>query len=118
GSFYRATGGDAASDCGTVFKMDAAGTVTTLHSFSGSDGGGPGGLIQASDGSFYGMTGYGGASEGCQSGCGTVFKMDATGRLTTLHSFSGGDGSLPNGLIQACDGGLYGTTAGGGTAGA
>src|SRR5439155_10886837 len=120
GSFYGTTSGGGAHQNGTVFKLDAAGRLTTLHSFAGgSEGQNPlAGLIQARDGSFYGMTGYGGASEGCQSGCGTVFKMDATGRLTTLHSFSGGDGIYPNGLIQACDGRLYGTTSGGGTAGA
>src|SRR5207249_2555117 len=42
-------------------------------------------LIQASDGSFYGTTSYGGASDH-----GTVFNVDAAGRLTTLHSFAGG----------------------------
>src|SRR5207249_8527538 len=102
------------SGYGTVFKLDAAGTLTTLHSFNGSDVWSPSGLIQARDGSFYGTTAEGGAS-----GNGTVFKMDATGTLTTLHSFSGSDGTQPRaGLIQACDGRLYGTTSGVGTTGA
>src|SRR5439155_10411314 len=76
GSFYGTTRGEDGVPGGTVFKLDAAGTLTTLHSFSGSNGSsGPNGLIQASDGSFYGTTE------------GTVFKIDAAGTLTTLHSF-------------------------------
>ncbi len=71
------------------------------------------GLIQASDGNFYGTTLYGGAS-----GYGTVFKMDAAGTLTTLHSFNQSDGANPYArLIQASDGNLYGTALGGGPKG-
>src|SRR5206468_3906956 len=77
GSFYGTTPGGGVSG-GTVFKIDAAGILTTLHSFSGSDGRYPGaGLVQANDGSFYGTTQEGGAS-----GAGTVFKIDAAGTLT------------------------------------
>src|SRR5207249_8830300 len=86
--------------------------LTALHSFTGSDGTSPAGLIQASDGSFYGTT-YGGGA----SGDGTVFKMDAIGALTTLHSFTGSDGSSPSSLIQASNGSLYGTTGRGGAYG-
>ena len=104
GSFYGTTVFGGASGRGTVFKMDSAGTLTTLHSFSlGSDGGGPhAGLIQASDGSFYGTTTQGGAA-----GAGTVFNVDSASTLTTLYSFSGGsDGGNPyvGSLIQASDG--------------
>src|SRR4029077_12758546 len=63
----------------------SAQTVTTLHSFNGSDGQSPNAaLVQASDGNFYGTTAVGGAhSEGM------AFKITAAGTLTTLHSFSG-----------------------------
>src|SRR5438132_532553 len=68
------------------------------------------GLIQTSDGSFYGPTQSGGAS-----GYGTVFKIDDVAGLTTLHSFTGSDGRSPEaGLIQASDGTFYGTTSYGG----
>src|SRR5438034_890839 len=104
GSLYGTTYSGGAWGSGTVFKMDAAGTRTTLHSFTGSDGAQPyAGLIQASDGNFYGTTSS------------TVFKMDAAGTLTTLHSFTGFDSArLYAGLIQASDGSFYGTTYDGG----
>jgi len=53
----------------------AAVTLTTLHSFSGPDGANPvGGLVQGSDGDFYGMTEYGGLgyTGANSSGNGTV----------------------------------------------
>src|SRR5436190_5333563 len=92
---------------GTVFKIDAAGRLTTLHSFTTSEGDSPyGGLIQASDGSFYGTARNDGAA-----GYGIVFKIDPAGTLTTLHSFTWADGAFPcAGLIQATDGSFYGTT--------
>jgi len=91
----------------------SAQTLTTLHSFNGADGRSPeGALVQGGDGNFYGTTPLGGAHAK-----GTVFKIDATGNLTTLHSFSGppGDGAAPfGGLVQGGDGNFYGTTASGG----
>jgi uncharacterized repeat protein (TIGR03803 family) len=102
--------------CGTIFKITTTGTLTTLHSFDLTDGAGPsGGLIQATDGNFYGMTYYGGASNSnCTSGtCGTIFKITAAGALTTLHIFDYTDGANPeDGLILASDGNFYGTTGG------
>ena len=57
--------------CGTVFKMTPSGTLTTLHSFDGTDGASPyGGLMQAANGFFYGTTHGGGAD-----GYGTVFRL-------------------------------------------
>src|SRR5438876_2072060 len=92
GNFYGTTSFGGASGNGTVFKMNAAGTLTRLHSFTGSDGARPvAGLIQATDSTFYGTT-LGGGSLG---GYGTVFKVDGAGMLTTLYSFSGIDGWNP-----------------------
>ncbi len=93
---------------GTIYRMDGSGTVTVIHSFSGSDGGQPfAGLVQASDGYLYGTTRFGGAYD-----YGTVFKLDTSGNLTVLHSFSGMDGGIPlAGLIQGSDGSFYGTTS-------
>jgi uncharacterized protein (TIGR03437 family) len=102
--------------CGTVFKITPSGTLTTLHSFSGTDGGAPtGGLAQGTDGNFYGTTAYGGANNICNGGCGTIFNMTPVGALTTLHSFGETDGDVPYvGLVQATNGNFYGTATYGG----
>jgi uncharacterized repeat protein (TIGR03803 family) len=118
GNFYGTTavGGASVSSGGTVFKITPEGTLTTLYSFCSltncADGANPhAGLIQASDGNFYGTTYVGGTP-----GVGTVFKITPGGALTTLHSFMGTDGEEPEGgLIQASDGDFYGTTVNGGT---
>jgi uncharacterized repeat protein (TIGR03803 family) len=110
--------GPCSEQCGTIFKITTNGTLTTLHSFNLTDGGGPRGLVQASDGTFYGTTYSGGLSNSnCDTGtCGTVFKMTPTGALTTLHSFNYTDGANPGvAPIQANDGNLYGTTLRGGS---
>jgi uncharacterized repeat protein (TIGR03803 family) len=95
--------------------MTSEGALTTLHVFDGTDGENPvGGLIQATDGNFFGATSFGGGSA-CFSdfGCGTIFEITSGGALTTVHYFDGSDGVLPDGgLTQATDGNLYGTTAG------
>jgi uncharacterized repeat protein (TIGR03803 family) len=107
--------------CGTVFKITPSGKLTTLYSFctqtNCSDGLAPGaGLVQATDGNFYGTTVLGGANSVCpnSNGCGTVFKNTPAGELT-LHVFDGTDGQYPvAGLLQATDGNFYGTTNEGG----
>jgi uncharacterized repeat protein (TIGR03803 family) len=107
--------------CGTVFKVDANGKETVLHSFSGgtTDGQWPyAGLLRDTAGDFYGTTYYGGGTD-CDSGfgCGTVFKLDTTGKETVLYSFSpnGAGGQYPNaGVVRDQAGNLYGTTTSGG----
>jgi uncharacterized repeat protein (TIGR03803 family) len=114
GNFYGTTFKGGTNNDGTVFEMTAAGTLTTLHSFNGSDGSNPlSGVIRAVNGNFYGTAPFGGADLS-----GTVFQMTPGGTLTTFHTFNGSDGASPNGLVQATDGNLYGTTAGGGTSSA
>jgi uncharacterized repeat protein (TIGR03803 family) len=119
GNFYGTTTGGGAvqtyeceGGCGTVFKVTPSGALTTLYSFHGNDGYTPfDGLVQGTDGNFYGTTNRGGAY-GC---CGTVFKITPQGALTLLHSFTGAGGGGPYGrLIQAIDGNFYGTTTAGG----
>ena len=117
GNFYGTTSQGGVYGCGTVFKITSAGTLTTLYSFSSQTNcpnsqTGNASLIQATDGNFYGTTGAYGAN-----GLGSVFAMTPSGILTTLHSFSGGDGAGPSGLTQATDGKFYGTTGGGGAYG-
>jgi uncharacterized repeat protein (TIGR03803 family) len=118
GDFYGTTFEGGVNGAGTVFKVTSGGTLTTLYSFCAqadcTDGEYPyAGLIQAANGDFYGTTESGGAH-----GYGTVFKITAHGKLTTLYSFcsqsdcADGDDSHA-GLIQASDGDFYGTTASG-----
>jgi uncharacterized repeat protein (TIGR03803 family) len=89
--------------------------LTTLYSFGGSDGSNPNGLVQGTDGNFYGTTYRGGAYTNYGDGLGTVFKTTPSGALTTLYSFGDIDGDGPvDGLVQGADGDFYGTTEYGG----
>jgi uncharacterized repeat protein (TIGR03803 family) len=127
GNFYGTTEFGGANGAGTVFKITPGGMLTTLYSFCPQtncpDGDGPqAGLVQGTDGNFYGTTfngGYTGDNCGTYFGCGTVFKITPSGTLTTLHSFCTQvrcpDGENPwAGLVQASDGNFYGTTSAGG----
>jgi len=89
-------------------------TFTLLYAFTGgADGGDPeGGLIMDSQGNLYGATAVGG-NPACLHGCGTVFKVNTTGKESVLYSFAGtdGDGYFPSAtLVQNVQGNLYGTT--------
>jgi uncharacterized repeat protein (TIGR03803 family) len=95
---------------GTVFRMELSGSLTTLHSFTGLDGGIPSDVLaEGSDGRFYGATYAGGLSD-----YGTLFRVDSSGQFSLLHQFSGAeDGGHPlGGLLAASDGYVYGTTVG------
>jgi uncharacterized repeat protein (TIGR03803 family) len=117
GFLYGGTwvGGDAS--VGTLFRIDTAGSVlTTLHSFSTSDGVGPSAaLLLAADGNLYG-TGIVGGGGACISGCGTVYRIATDGDgFATVHTFQPDSGAGPTaGLTQSADGGLYGATEFGG----
>lgn len=107
--------GATTSLCGTVFKVTPAGAFTLLHRFTptANDGMGPdyGGLVQAGDGNFYGVTSLGGASN-----LGTIYRITPSGTFTLVHSFGGSDGQNPlGGLVKGSDGNLYGTTSQGGS---
>jgi uncharacterized repeat protein (TIGR03803 family) len=118
GDIYGTTSAGGSMGYGTVFSMTAGGKPTTLYNFcslSGcADGANPyGGLIQATDGNFYGTTYFGGSKNN-----GTVYKLSSSGALTTLHSFAGSDGAGPVGSpVEDTNGNLYGTTVGGGNSG-
>src|ERR1700733_13571990 len=91
-------------------------TLTTLHNFAEPDGENPfDGLVQGSDGNYYGTAGGGGATNN-----GPVFKMTPSGGETVLYSFCSQpqcvDGTSPYAsLVQGTDGNFYGTTSQGGT---
>jgi uncharacterized repeat protein (TIGR03803 family) len=69
GNFFGATGLEGVDGDGIIFEMTPSGTVTTLHSFDGTDGNGPGALVQDTNGIFYGVT------SGAQVDNGTIFSL-------------------------------------------
>jgi len=115
GNFYGTTFEGGANLAGTVFKMTPSGAFTILYNFCSLPGCPDGvtpatGLVQATDGNFYGTTTLGGNYNG------TIFQITPSGKLTTVHAFNGSDGCDPRGaLVQHTDGKLYGTTFTGGT---
>jgi len=114
GNLYGTTsaGGDASGD-GVVFKLTTAGKITILHTFNGADGSTPlGGLVQASDGNFYGVTSAGGGLSH-----GTLFSVNFAGVFTNLFNFDKTTfGTTPElTLIQHTTGPIYGDTFDGGT---
>ncbi len=108
-------------NCGTVYEISTAGELTVLHTFQGQDyddGATPThGVIQGTDGNFYGTTAQGGAN-----GLGFVYKMTPNGELKGLpaipplppssfdYSFTTTDAEygLPRALAQGSDGNIYG----------
>ncbi len=87
---------------GSIFSITTDGTLTTLYSFPSFDhvdGANPFGLMQHTDGKFYGTTSEGGTSINCDSfnsiGCGTVFSLDlGLGPFVTFVVPSGKVGSV------------------------
>jgi uncharacterized repeat protein (TIGR03803 family) len=110
------TGSGHRSGCGTVFAITTSGAETVLRSFEGGNGESPlAGLLDI-NGTLYGTT-----SQGGKHRSGTVFAITTSGMFRVLHSFEGdgsGDGDFPTAGLININGTLYGTTLGGGQAGA
>jgi uncharacterized repeat protein (TIGR03803 family) len=74
GNFYGVAqygGEDCTTGCGTLFRMTPAGVLTTLYEFTGGNfSWGPWGLVQDTDGTFYGATTSGGPKD-----VGTVYSV-------------------------------------------
>jgi uncharacterized repeat protein (TIGR03803 family) len=95
GDLYGTTFIGGNHDGGTVFKITLSGVFTSLYSFCSqspncADGQAPtAGLVEATNGMFYGTTSQGGVNSGdsCGSGCGTLFRISPAGKLTTLYNF-------------------------------
>ena len=54
-----------------------------------TDGGAPyAGMVQATDGNFYGANvDQGASSAGCPNGCGTIFQITPSGNFSVLYNF-------------------------------
>ena len=106
GNLYGTTRDGGRDNFGTIFKVTADGTLTTLVAFNGTNGAAPqGGLALGKDGNFYGTTTLGGSVRS-----GTVFRFSTNGVLTTLVSFNGTNGANPQcQLVMDANGTFYGT---------
>lgn len=113
GDFYGTTlySSDFGQGNGTAFKMNRQGRLTALATFPDRNSQPEGGLLQASDGNFYGTTLRGGSA-----GKGSVFQLTPAGALSTLVSFTSTNfgGDKLNHVVQGSDGNLHGTTNRGG----
>jgi uncharacterized repeat protein (TIGR03803 family) len=118
GNLYGvAEDGGSAQGSGTFYRVTLDGRLTTLYKFCPVrgcfDGQVPRGIMQASDGNFYGIAQYGG-----RGGYGTIFRISPTGAFKLMHTFCSltncADGLLPLfAPVEGSDGNLYGTAAGG-----
>ncbi len=122
-------GGNYSTQCayqlGTIFQLTPSGSYTTIYSFvnqgtaCGPTGAAPiTGLVQGTDGQFYGTTLDGGSF--CGTGCGTLFRVTSSGVFTLLYSFCLGctEGQSPDAaLIQDTNGEFYGSSNVGGPGG-
>ena len=115
--------GDTGFGGDNIYKLDATGNFEVLYTFCNrkncADGYSPNAPVRDSAGNIFGTTYFGGNAgcKGCQTGDGVVFKIDANGVETVLHTFTGGttDGLNPRyRLKQNGQGNLYGVTSFGG----
>ncbi len=118
GNFYGVRPGTiSSSSSGDIVRMTPSGSITSLYSFSSTDGNGlnvngagPTIVVAASDGNLYGLTGAGGPN-----GHGTVFRLSPTGVLTTLYARLATDGTGDAALLEGADGNFYGVASNGGS---
>jgi uncharacterized repeat protein (TIGR03803 family) len=112
---------DGGVGCGTVFKLNPAGTLKVIHSFQDkADGAAPlARVVLDTPGNIYGTTPAGGIVTcqlgGSYSGCGVVFKFTPGGTESELYKFNRSNNGLSpwGGLTMDSEGTLYGTTQGG-----
>jgi uncharacterized repeat protein (TIGR03803 family) len=117
GNLWSTTLSGGTNNMGTAFKLTPGGKLTVVYNFTSTTGQPASGLTLGTNGNFYGATFNGGTGTACVGGCGTVFELTPSGKLTVLWNFTGGnDGQFPySGPIEGTDGNFYGTTYQGGT---
>ncbi len=113
GNFYGVTTASGPDGAGSVFKATPGGSVTLLYGFpfSGSARGDYYPLVQAADGSLYGVS-----TQSGENGQGTIYHLNTDGsNFTVVHDFAGddSDGGDPDSIILGSDGNLYGSTIAG-----
>ena len=106
GNLYGTTSAGGSNNVGEVYELTPQGSVTVLHNFGAeSDGVSPlAGLVLASDGNFYGVTGGGGSANP-----GTLFRVSPTGQYSVVQGVTPMDGREHQAtLMQHTNGKLYG----------
>jgi uncharacterized repeat protein (TIGR03803 family) len=115
GALYGTTNGGGSGGYGTVFRIDAAGAFSTVLSFdyftNGAYPTAP--LVVGTAGRLFGSTPYGGAGDR-----GTLFQLQADGRVQGVIALDDSAHTVQAGLRPARDGMLYVPSYAGGTAGA
>ncbi len=109
GNFYGIGGGTTGN--GAIVKVTPTGTITAIYRFAGGpQGSEPQGLVEATDGNFYGVLNQGGVSGG-----GSIYRVTPAGVFTKLHDFYVASGYYPEGSpMQHTTGKLYGFAYSGG----
>src|SRR6266568_3285630 len=102
GNLYGKTSWSGPGGGGTIFRIGPSGDLATIFSFNQTTGhADKNGLVQASDGNFYGSNVTG------------IWRVTPSGQGTVLYHFNAPlDGGGTGELIQAKDGNLYGVTYG------
>jgi uncharacterized repeat protein (TIGR03803 family) len=102
-----------ADTTGTVYEiLHGSNTVKTLATFGNLDGYSLTGVSLDNQGNVYGAI----SGEGKNHGDGSVFEIARGSKtVTTLATFNGTNGTVPNSVVADGQGDVYGTTAIGGT---
>jgi uncharacterized repeat protein (TIGR03803 family) len=110
GNLYGTTTRGGFHNAGIFFRITTSGTMRAIHDFDYSpDGALPyAGVVQATNGAFYGTAPDGGG------GAGTVYEVTPFGQLVALYDFGAHGASPTAGLVQASNGNFYGTASTGG----
>jgi uncharacterized repeat protein (TIGR03803 family) len=122
GTAVTGGGGSCEGGCGVVYKLTNSGgtwTQSVIHTFTGSDGSGPGSQVTVDKhGNVYGTTPTGGTLD-----MGVVYELqpeDAGWRYRVIHTFTGGAdgaGGSAGRLLIGVGGRLYGVCTVGGVNG-
>ena len=103
GNFYGTTWWGGATNHGTVFAITSSGSLSKLYDFcsqSTCTDGHYAGLVQASDGNFYGVTKEGATNCTSDGGCGVAFKLQASEDTLTVSAVGSGTVTSTDGFIN------------------
>ncbi len=125
GALYGTSKQGGARQFGTVFRATLAGSVTLLHEFQDPfvDGISPGGLVQGSNGNFYGnlLEGFGSDPSSLRFGPGGFFEIKTDGTFTLLAKLTPDTATGPSnpvgGLVEIGTNVFASLTGAGGTGG-